>query len=153
MPIGALTTAPVPLHNPAGDNRFFQRLAHLREFGQAMPTDASLATDGAIQISERAARRIAHLVESEGTPATMLRIAVSGGGCSGFQYGFSLDDQRRDDDRIFARWGATVVVDEISLDLLKGAELDYVEDLVGSYFAVRNPNATSTCGCGTSFAV
>lgn len=83
----------------------------------------------------------------------MLRLAVSGGGCAGFQYGFSLDECRHDDDRVFSHAGATVVIDEISLDLIKGAEIDFVEDLVGSYFAVRNPNATSTCGCGTSFAV
>lgn len=118
-----------------------------------MPNDPLPDASGEIRISERAARRIAHLVAAEGDPAAMLRIAVSGGGCSGFQYGFSLDDQHRDDDRLFRHGDARVVVDEISLDLLKGSELDYVEDLVGSYFAVRNPNATSTCGCGTSFAV
>jgi iron-sulfur cluster insertion protein len=83
----------------------------------------------------------------------MLRITVSGGGCSGFQYGFSLDDQKNDDDRLFERDGVTVVIDEVSLDLLKGSEVDFVEDLIGSYFAIKNPNATSTCGCGSSFSV
>jgi iron-sulfur cluster insertion protein len=121
--------------------------------GLAMPNDTSGTTNGVIRISERAARRIAHLVATEGEGGTMLRIAVSGGGCSGFQYGFSLDAAHHADDRLFREGEATVVVDEISLDLLQGAELDYVEDLVGSYFAVRNPNATSTCGCGTSFSV
>jgi iron-sulfur cluster insertion protein len=118
-----------------------------------MPDDRSAASVQPIRISDRAARRIASLVAAEGTDATMLRVAVSGGGCSGFQYGFQLDDRRHDDDRVFSHAGAVVVVDEISLDLLNGAEIDFVEDLVGSYFAVRNPNATSTCGCGTSFAV
>jgi iron-sulfur cluster insertion protein len=83
----------------------------------------------------------------------MLRITVSGGGCSGFQYGFSLDDQKNDDDRLFERDGVTVVIDEVSLDLLKGSEVDFVEDLIGSYFAIKNPNASSTCGCGSSFSV
>ncbi|MFO1154952.1 MAG: iron-sulfur cluster insertion protein ErpA [Rhodospirillales bacterium] len=118
-----------------------------------MPDDTTAVSAEAIRISDRAARRIANLAAAEGNGETMLRVAVSGGGCSGFQYGFSLDDRRHDDDRVFAHQGAVVVVDEISLDLLRGAEIDFVEDLVGSYFAVRNPNATSTCGCGTSFAV
>jgi iron-sulfur cluster insertion protein len=118
-----------------------------------MPDDTSAGSVDTISISDRAARRIAHLASAEGGSHTMLRVAVSGGGCSGFQYGFSLDDRRHDDDRVFMHAGAVVVVDEISLDLLRGAEIDFVEDLVGSYFAVRNPNATSTCGCGTSFAV
>jgi iron-sulfur cluster insertion protein len=83
----------------------------------------------------------------------LLRVTVSGGGCSGFQYGFSLDDERRDDDRLFERDGVGVVVDEVSLDLLRGAELDYVQDLIGAYFSIKNPNASSTCGCGSSFSV
>lgn len=118
-----------------------------------MPDDTSAASVETIRISDRAARRIASLAAAEGTGETMLRVAVSGGGCSGFQYGFSLDDRRHEDDRVFTHAGAALVVDEISLGLLNGAEIDYVEDLVGSYFAVRNPNATATCGCGTSFAV
>lgn len=106
-----------------------------------------------LMISPRAARRIEQLVAAEGNAALMLRVAVSGGGCSGFKYGFSLDDQRNDDDRVIKVGGATVIVDEISLDLLRGAELDFVEEMIGSYFAVRNPNAASTCGCGSSFAI
>jgi iron-sulfur cluster insertion protein len=106
-----------------------------------------------IAISESAARRIGELIASGDDPAMMLRIAVSGGGCSGFRYGFDLDNARHDDDLIFERQGVKVVVDEVSLDYLKGSELDFVEDLIGSYFAMKNPNASSTCGCGTSFAV
>ena len=106
----------------------------------------------AISISPSAARRIGQLLEQEGQDS-MLRIAVSGGGCSGFQYGFSFDNVRNDEDRLFERNGARVVVDEISLELLAGAEIDFVEDLSGSSFAIRNPNAASSCGCGNSFAV
>ena len=83
----------------------------------------------------------------------MLRLAVTGGGCSGFQYNFSMDDALQDDDRVFERDGSRLVVDETSLELLAGAEIDFVEDLMGSYFQVKNPNASSSCGCGSSFAV
>jgi len=106
-----------------------------------------------VSLSAAAARRIAQLIAAEGNPALMLRLAVSGGGCSGFQYGFSFDDARNEDDRVFERDGVKLVVDETSLDLLVGAEVDFVEDLVGSSFQVRNPNASSSCGCGSSFSV
>ena len=106
-----------------------------------------------VSLSATAAQRIAALIAAEGNPALMLRLAVSGGGCSGFQYGFSFDDARNEDDRVFERDGVKLVVDETSLDLLVGAEVDFVEDLVGSSFQVRNPNASSSCGCGSSFSV
>ena len=106
-----------------------------------------------VSLSAAAARRIAALIAAEGNPALMLRLAVSGGGCSGFQYGFSFDDARNEDDRVFERDGVKLVVDETSLDLLVGAEVDFIEDLVGSSFQVRNPNASSSCGCGSSFSV
>jgi iron-sulfur cluster insertion protein len=83
----------------------------------------------------------------------MLRISVSGGGCSGFQYGFDFDEAVNEDDRLFERDGARVVIDEVSLELLKGSRIDFVEDLMGAYFKVENPNATSSCGCGSSFAM
>ena len=83
----------------------------------------------------------------------MLRIAVSGGGCSGYQYGFSFDTAVTEEDRLFERGAARVIIDEISLDLLNGAELDFTEDLSGASFAIRNPNAASSCGCGNSFAM
>ena len=119
-----------------------------------MAPDSTLPAGDEIAISASAARRIAALIAAEGGGEGLrLRVAVSGGGCSGFQYGFTLDDERRDDDRVFERDGAGVLIDEVSLELLKGAELDYVEDLMGSYFVVKNPNATSTCGCGSSFSV
>jgi len=113
------------------------------------------AAGGARQIvvTENAARRIAALRAQEETPSAHLRIAVSGGGCSGFQYGLSFDDQRNPDDFLFERDGVTVVVDDVSLDLLNGAEVDFVEDLMGASFQIRNPNAASSCGCGNSFSI
>ncbi len=118
-----------------------------------MPDTGSLSETENFSISDNAAKRIAALVEMEEKPGMRLRVAVSGGGCSGFQYGFSLDDGRNDDDLLYEKNGIEVVIDEVSLDFLKGSELDFKEDLIGSYFAMTNPNATSTCGCGTSFAV
>lgn len=112
-------------------------------------TDA--ATD--FRVSETAAKRIAALAEAEGVPGTRLRVTVSGGGCSGFQYGFDLDTAVNDDDLVIDAGTAEVVIDEVSLPFVAGAELDFVEELVGSYFAVKNPNASSTCGCGVSFSL
>ena len=106
-----------------------------------------------IVVTENAARRIAVLRTQEQAENAFLRIAVSGGGCSGFQYGFSFDDQCNDDDFVFERNGVAVVVDDVSLGLLNGAELDFVEDMMGASFQVRNPNAASSCGCGNSFSI
>jgi len=120
--------------------------------GTPIPPDAT-APARRVTLSDSAARRIRHLATLEGNPALMLRLSVSGGGCSGFQYGFSFDDQTREDDHVYEHDGARLVVDDVSLDLLTGAEVDYVEDLMGSYFKISNPNASSSCGCGASFAV
>ena len=114
---------------------------------------ASEAGERRIGLTEAAARRIAFLKEQEGAEGARLRIAVSGGGCSGFQYGLSFDDQQNPDDFLFERDGVGVVVDDVSLDLLNGAELDFVEDLMGASFQIRNPNAASSCGCGNSFSI
>ncbi len=110
-------------------------------------------TSQPITLTERAARRIANLVEQEGAPNGMLRVAVSGGGCSGFQYGFSLDHEVQEGDLVVERGQAQVVIDSLSLMYLAGAEVDYVTEIMGSYFTIKNPNATSSCGCGNSFAV
>ncbi len=118
-----------------------------------MPQDMATNEKAVIGISENAAKRIAKLIADEGDDNLVFRVAVSGGGCSGFQYGFSLDNQRNEDDRVFERDGIEVVIDEVSLDLLKDSEVDFVEDLIGSYFSIKNPNASSTCGCGSSFSV
>jgi iron-sulfur cluster insertion protein len=106
-----------------------------------------------VVLTENAARRIATLKAEEKAANAFLRIAVSGGGCSGFQYGLSFDDQRNEDDVVFERDGVGVVIDEVSLGLLNGAELDFVEDLMGASFQIRNPNAASSCGCGNSFSI
>ena len=103
-------------------------------------------------LTERAASRIRELVAAEAS-GTMLRLSVSGGGCSGYQYGFTLDDTLTPDDRVVERGGAKLVVDTISLGLLGGAEVDFAEELVGSSFTVKNPNAASSCGCGKSFSL
>jgi iron-sulfur cluster insertion protein len=107
----------------------------------------------AITVTASAAKRIAFLREQEEVGDANLRIAVSGGGCSGFQYGMSFDDQTNPDDLVFERDGVGVVVDDVSLDLLNGAEVDFVEDLMGAAFRITNPNAASSCGCGNSFSV
>lgn len=106
-----------------------------------------------LSLSDNAAQRIKTLAQAEETPDMMLRVTVSGGGCSGFQYSFAFDDTISDDDQVFEKAGARVVVDSISLELLGGSEVDFIEDLIGSYFSIRNPNASSSCGCGTSFAI
>ncbi len=113
----------------------------------------SLSRERAVVLSENAARRVAWLIEQEGQADLMLRVSVSGGGCSGFQYGFSFDDTAGGDDHTFERDGVKVVIDDISLDLLAGSEIDFVEDLIGASFQIKNPQATSSCGCGSSFAI
>ena len=105
-----------------------------------------------VTVSPRAAKRIAAILTGEGQGA-MLRLAVTGGGCSGFQYNFALDESRMDDDLFIEESGARVLIDPVSLDFLAGAEIDFTDDLIGQAFKVNNPNATSSCGCGTSFSV
>ena len=107
---------------------------------------------GQFGLSEAAAKRITAMLENE-PDGSFFRVAVNGGGCSGFQYEFTIDTARQEDDLGFVSHGVEVVIDEISLELVENAELDYVQDLMGAYFAVSNPNATASCGCGTSFSV
>ena len=113
----------------------------------------TVSPEQAVTLTESAARRVAELRRQENVPGAFLRLAVSGGGCSGFQYGFSFDDQRQEDDAVFERDGVQLVIDAVSLELVKGAEIDFVEDLMGAAFQVRNPNAASSCGCGNSFSI
>ena len=113
---------------------------------------APLATGGKFGLTESAAARITVMLTDE-PDGSFFRVAVLGGGCSGFQYDFSIDSKRQIDDCIFTSHGVEVVIDEMSLELVDTAELDYKQDLMGSYFAVNNPNATASCGCGTSFSV
>jgi iron-sulfur cluster assembly accessory protein len=103
-------------------------------------------------VTDRAAARIAEIIAEDGK-ASAFRVTVLAGGCSGFQYRFELDQQTEPDDVLIEQGAVKVLVDPVSLDLLAGAELDFTDELMGSHFAVRNPNATSACGCGTSFSI
>lgn len=109
-------------------------------------------TTSNVSLSDRAARRIARILAGE-PGGTALRVSVSGGGCSGFQYGFDLDATRTPDDIVIERDGATVLIDSISLPFIDGSEIDFVDDLIGQSFQLHNPNATASCGCGTSFSI
>jgi iron-sulfur cluster assembly accessory protein len=103
-------------------------------------------------VTDRAAQRVAHILRSE--PAgSMFRVRVDGGGCSGFQYAFDIDATRNQDDLAIEKDGVTVLVDRVSLDFLKGSRIDFVDDLIGQSFKIENPNATASCGCGTSFSI
>jgi iron-sulfur cluster insertion protein len=104
-----------------------------------------------LTISAKAARQLTNVLA--GDPGSALRITVKGGGCSGFQYMFDVEKSRADDDYVATRDGVSVLVDPVSLELLKGAELDFVDDLMGRAFKLKNPNAVATCGCGVSFSV
>ena len=104
-------------------------------------------------VSDSAAKRVRQLIDAEGNPELKLRIAVNGGGCSGFQYEFKLDNDVAPDDITVEKDGVKVVIDSTSLLYMIGSEVDFAEELVGSYFKVTNPNAKAACGCGTSFSV
>jgi iron-sulfur cluster assembly accessory protein len=113
------------------------------------------ATDpemSAITLTERAARHINEIMAAE-PGGSMLRISVNGGGCSGFQYAFDVDRTRQEDDLLVERDGARVLVDEVSLQYMDGAVIDFVDDLIGQSFKIENPHATASCGCGTSFSL
>ncbi len=105
-----------------------------------------------ITVTERAARRIGEILRRE-PPGTMLRVSVEGGGCSGFQYKFDTDCSQSADDVIITHAGATVLIDQVSLGYLAGSEIDFVDDLIGASFRINNPQATASCGCGTSFSI
>ena len=102
--------------------------------------------------TDSAAAKVADLIAEEGNPELKLRVVVQGGGCSGFQYGFTFDDAVNEDDTLFEKNGVTLLVDSMSFQYLVGAEIDYKEDINGSQFVIKNPNATTTCGCGSSFS-
>lgn len=105
-----------------------------------------------VGLTDRAAKRIAEILKTE-PEGSVLRVAVNGGGCSGFQYGFQVEATRAGDDLVIEKAGATVLIDPVSLDFLKGAEIDFVDEMIGAAFRIKNPNASSSCGCGTSFSV
>ncbi|MCL4183354.1 MAG: iron-sulfur cluster insertion protein ErpA [Burkholderiaceae bacterium] len=102
--------------------------------------------------TDSAAAKVKELIDEEGNPALKLRVFVQGGGCSGFQYGFTFDEATNEDDTVMEKGGVTLLIDAMSFQYLMGAEIDYKEDLQGAQFVIKNPNASSTCGCGSSFS-
>jgi iron-sulfur cluster insertion protein len=111
------------------------------------------SADAPMLFTAAAASKVTELIAEEGNPQLKLRVYISGGGCSGFQYGFTFDEERAEDDLAIERDGVVLLVDPLSLQYLAGAEIDYSESLTGAQFVIRNPNAKTTCGCGSSFAV
>ena len=103
--------------------------------------------------TDNAANKVKELIEEEGNPALKVRVFVTGGGCSGFQYGFTFDEEVAEDDTTMEKNGVQLLIDPMSYQYLVGAEIDYTDGLEGSQFVIRNPNASSTCGCGSSFSV
>ncbi len=116
-------------------------------------TEASATETTEFRVTDAAFQRVAELTADDGRDGLKLRVQVLGGGCSGFQYDYGFDPEIGDEDLKIEKDGVTVLVDPVSLEYLKGSEFDYVEELIGSSFQVRNPNATASCGCGTSFSV
>ena len=116
-----------------------------------IPVIGSSAAPPPLIFTDAAAQKVGELIREEDNPDLMLRVFVSGGGCSGFQYGFTFDEKVEDGDSSVENQGVTLVVDPMSVQFLMGAEIDYKEDLEGAQFVIRNPNASTTCGCGQSF--
>ena len=117
-----------------------------------IPSPTEPAMPG-IVLTDAAARKVRQLILEERNPGLKLRVYISGGGCSGFQYGFTFDEEQAEDDIAIENDGVVLLVDPLSFQYLMGAEVDYAESLAGAQFVIRNPNATTTCGCGSSFAV
>ena len=115
--------------------------------------DDNLAIPIPINFTDNAVNKVKELIEEEGTPDLKLRVFVSGGGCSGFQYGFTFEETENEDDTKVVKDSVTLLIDPMSLQYLTGAEIDYQDNVQGSQFVIKNPNATTTCGCGSSFSV
>jgi len=113
---------------------------------------SEVAEDLPLVFTDSAVAKVRELIEEEGNASLKLRVFVTGGGCSGFQYGFTFDEVANDDDSVLEKNGVTLLIDPMSFQYLVGAEIDYSEGLEGSQFVIKNPNATSTCGCGSSFS-
>jgi iron-sulfur cluster insertion protein len=114
--------------------------------------NAPVEVSAPLKFSDAAAAKVKELIDEEGNSALKLRVFVQGGGCSGFQYGFTFDEVVNEDDTTMERNGVTLLIDSMSYQYLVGAEIDYKEDIEGSQFVIKNPNATTTCGCGSSFS-
>ncbi len=127
--------------------------AALSVAGPAMPDGVPEVMPGMLEFTAQAAAKVASLITEEGNPALKLRLYVTGGGCSGFSYGFAFDDQIAEDDTMTVTEGVALVVDAISLQYVLGARVDFEEGLEGSRFVIHNPNAQTTCGCGSSFSM
>lgn len=106
-----------------------------------------------LTFTDSAANKVKALIEEEGNPNLKLRVFITGGGCSGFQYGFTFDEVQNEDDFVLEKGGVTLLIDAMSMQYMMGAEIDYTEGLEGAQFVIRNPNAQTTCGCGSSFSV
>jgi iron-sulfur cluster insertion protein len=115
--------------------------------------NAAVEMPAPLNFTDAAAAKVKSLIDEEGNPELKLRVFVQGGGCSGFQYGFTFDEVTNEDDATMVKNGVTLLIDSMSYQYLTGAEIDYKEDLEGAQFVIRNPNATTTCGCGSSFSV
>jgi len=116
-------------------------------------SEVSTYTPTGLKFTDSAAHKVKNLITEEENPTLKLRVFVTGGGCSGFEYGFTFDEDVEDDDTVIENAGVTLVVDALSFQYLAGAQVDFKEDLQGSRFVVTNPNASSTCGCGNSFSI
>lgn len=125
----------------------------METFIPTLATPDYQSLDRPLQFTSAAASKVRELIAEEGNEALKLRVYIQGGGCSGFQYGFEFDEQQGDDDLAVQTDGVTLLVDPLSLQYLMGAQVDYTESLHGAQFVIRNPNAKTTCGCGSSFAV
>jgi iron-sulfur cluster insertion protein len=115
--------------------------------------NAAVDMPAPLNFSDSAAAKVKQLIDEEGNPDLKLRVFVQGGGCSGFQYGFTFDEVTNEDDTAMVKNGVTLLIDSMSYQYLVGAEIDYKEDLEGAQFVIKNPNAQTTCGCGSSFSV
>jgi iron-sulfur cluster insertion protein len=138
----------VPMHPHAGG---MSTLVSLPGAPVAAPNYQSL--DRPLNFTEAAAAKVKELIQDEASTSLALRVYIQGGGCSGFQYGFEFDENRAEDDLAVDTNGVTLLVDPLSLQYLMGAEVDYTESLTGAQFVIRNPNAKTTCGCGSSFSM
>lgn len=133
--------------------KYLSELRYYRDMSESVTIQDDSKAHSGIGLSESAVAKLSSLIAAEGGGTKMLRITVNGGGCSGFTYAFDFDDATNDDDKTFETDGVKVVVDEASLEFIDGAVLNYIESLGGTHFALENPNATSSCGCGSSFSV
>jgi len=115
--------------------------------------NAEVVVETPLEFTSAAAAKVAELIKDEGNPELMLRVYIQGGGCSGFQYGFTFDEKVQDGDTEVTKDGVKLLIDPMSMQYLTGAEIDYTEGLQGAQFVIRNPNASTTCGCGSSFSV